>query len=609
MSKNIYLASSFWALNREEQENLRAFADRADKSKLDIRAFSLARTSCAAVIGDVTSSLERLKVISPVFSCLNDAQKEDIVGELLLAYYQLSTQYELDRIERLSHKLPETAAKIRLCAQLLNKIRLTLIEPSMSLELMEAIASSEGCTQYLGIKLLVPALLESVDTMASRRQSATDFISFINERRLYWVWAGSTVATLLNIFPDYLVNPSNATATLGWTSLVGGSLSWILYFMRGGFAWCGLIEHVFFPTKEERLLGLTSQERFWIQWEMRKYQILNDTIWGICNCACFFVLVGSGLLGNLGNAFTASLLLMDAVLTVWRMYEEEAQHAERMRHFEKDLGALQAQIAWAQKTGQSTTKYQMAYEETKLRANRAKLDWQYKKASTAMDLLYATCLLAAFTVICLSVLFMPHVALVLAVVGTLMCFSLNLIYNISAMSANVSKAKDIRQQTDDALLKELAEFKELFAQYSAMKTDIERKPMEGQLKMYYLKMRALEAESSYQQKMITHERNHLIVSTIRDILIPPMFIVSLTLLPLGFGVPLLIVSLMLAFGLYWYSQKTMPKKSEPALSFPEASYQKFAAEVATQSPQALKLLLMPEEKPENPGIQPKYVYN
>ncbi len=609
MSKNIYLASSFWDLSTEEQSRLREFADHTDKSKLDIRGFSLARVPCAAVIDDVSSSLERLKSISSVFSCLSDDQKEEIIGELLLAYYQLSTQYELDRIERISHKLPETAAKIRLCAQLLNKIRLTLIEPKMSLALIEAIASSEKCTQYLGVKLLVPALLESVDTMASRRQSATDFISFINERRLYWVWAGSTVATLLNIFPDYLINPSNATAALSWTSLVGGSLSWILYFMRGGFAWCGLIEHVFFPTKEERLLGLTWQERFWIQWEMRKYQILNDTIWGVCNCACFFVLVGSGLLGNMGNAFTASLLLMDALLTVWRMYEEETQHAERMQHFEKDIECLQAQIAWAQKTGQSTTKLQMAYEETKLRANRAKLDWQYKKTSTAMDLLYSTCLLAGFTVICLSVLFMPHVALVLAVVGTLLCFTLNLIYNVSSMSMNVSKAKDIRQQTDEALLKELADFKKLFTRYSAMKSDAERKPIEGQLKIYYLKMRALDAESLYQRKMITHERNHLIVSTVRDILIPPMFIVSLTLLPLGFGIPLLVVSLMLAFGLYWYSQKTMPKKSEPDMSFPEASYQKFTQEVLIHSPQELKLLLTPEEKPENPGIQSKYVYN
>ncbi len=609
MSKSKYLVSSFWAMNTHEQHQVRAFADHADKTLLDVRGFYLNRVAYGAVIDDGTRSLEQFNTISPIFDGLNAQQREEIEGQLLLTYYQLSTQYELERIERMSYKLPEIATQIRLCANLINQLRLTSVEPKMSRELLQMIASSGKYTQYLGLKLLVPALLESIDTMASHQKSVTDFISFINERRLYWVWAGSTVSILLSLFPDYLADTSHATAALGWTGLIGGSLSWILYFMRAGLAWHGLIEHTFFPTKEERALGLTLQERFWVQWDMRKYQILNDTIWGMCNFACFFVLVGSGLLGNIGNAFTASLLLMDAILTMWRMYEEETEHRAKMKRFSDDHAVLKRQIDWAKKMGQSAVKYEMAYQETTLKAHMADLEWKYKKTMTAIDLLYSTFLLTAFVLLCCSVLFMPYTAVVLAVSATVMCFTFNLIYNTATMVVNVSKAKHIQREFDDALLKQLGEFKQLFEQYEKAQGSEQRQPLEGPLKMAYLQMKALRAESVYQQKMVMHQRNHLIISTIRDVLIPTMFIASLVFLPLGIGVPLLILSFTIAFGLYEYSQKTMPKKAESVRLFPEASYEKFSREALTHSPQELALLLDSEKTAASPGIQPKYVYN
>lgn len=611
MPKNIYLVSSFWGLGSEEQKKLRAF-ENSESPRIDHQDkcdFYLNRVLYSAVIGEADLTLRRLQTISPAFGVLSAEQRGGIEAQLLLIYYQLSSQYEMDRVDRSSHQLPETAEKIWLCAALLNKLRLSACEPKMNQELLECVASSGQYTRYLGVKLLVPVLLESVDTIASGKKSATDFISFINERRLYWVWAGSTVSLVLSVFPDYLCDTSRASGALGWTSFVGGALSWILYFMRAGLSWSALIEHVFLPTKEELELGLTWRQRFGVHWEARKYQILNDTIWGMCNFACFFVLVGSGLLGNIGNALTASLLLMDTILTVSRMYEENALREARVKAFEHELASLKNQIEQARRGNQSTVQYEMAYEEIQSRYLRSELEWRYKKTSTAMDLLYAICLLSAFTLLCVSVLFMPYTALVIAVAGTLMCFAFNLIYSTASMSVNVSKMQDLRADTDESLSKKLAEFQEHLKQYEQLTDERQRQSLGGLLKVSYLEMRALQAESVHQSKMITHQHRHLIVSTIRDVFIPPLFITAFVFLPMGIGVPVLVLFLALAVGLYWYSEKTIPQKVSSPASFPEDEYRRFAENALKDSTENLCAQLTVQESVENSGIQPKYVYN
>lgn len=610
MSKHVYLSTSFWALSEQDQKKVTAFADGASKHDLDTRTFYLNRTQCAAVIGEDVGLLNHFNVLSPVFGVLGKPQKETIEQALLLIYYRLSTQYELDRLECMSHKLAETALQIRLCTNLINQLRLTSIEPKISQPLLKAIASSGGYIEYLGLKLLVPVLLESVDTIASRHQSATDFISFINERRLYWVWAGSSVSILLSAFPDYLSDSTHATDALGGMGLVGGSLSWMLYFMRAGFGWYGLIRHTLFPTEEERALNLTLSERFWVQWEMRKYQILNDTIWGICNFACFFVLVGTGLLGNIGNGLTAGLLLMDAILTLMRLHEEESAYFSRKKLFEEEMRRLEEKMAWSKTMNNSKmVDYQLAYDALKWKAAQAKLEWQYKLFQTSLDLLYASLLLISFGILLASVLLMPHVALMVAVGATISCFTLNLMYNTGTMAVGVSKCKAIKNESETFLLNKLKTFKALFTECASLDDATLRQETQGKLKLSYLEMRSLISETSYQEKMIVHQRNHLMVSTIRDVLIPAVFITSLVFLPLGVGVPLLVLSLTFAFGLYAFSQSTMPKKEPHVAVFPEVEYAAFIAKVSSSPLETLVLDLKPKPDERDPGIQSNYVYN
>jgi hypothetical protein len=537
--------------------------------------------------------------LAPGFSYLSDDQKNATEGQLLLMYYQLSGQYELERIERRGYKLDELAVQIKECARLINLLRLSNSRLKLEHSLLQEIAASEGYTLYLGLKLVVPALLEGIDAATSGRKKAVrDFISFINERRLYWVWGGSSVATILSLLPTYVADTSLATSVLGWTGLIGGSMSWILYFMRAGLVWSSLIEHTFefAMTDEERALGLTFQERWTTQWKMRKYRLMNDSIWGLCNIACFFVFTGSGYFGLLGNAFTAALLLMDAVLTAWRMYEEEADHQANILRYQNDIHTLEKQIRWAESMHEgdsaSIETLKLSLRDSKRRVVMTQLDWKYKKINTSLDLLYSTCLLSAFLLLCCSVVFSPPTALILAVVGVILCYSLNLLYAGATMTVNVSKAKKMQQLADEELQGQMALFIQLAKTRDASKGDLTKKSesvqLDSRMRILYLSLKELRAESEYQRQMVSHQRTRMIISIIRDVLIPPLFIFSLVFLPMGVGVPLLVLSLSLAIGLYYVLSKTQPKKDEVLKDFPEAAYRSFSKNALCHMPNALK---------------------
>jgi hypothetical protein len=114
---------------------------------------------------------------------------------------------------------------------------------------------------------------------------------------------------------------------------------------------------------------------------------------------------------------------------------------------------------------------------------------------------------------------------------------------------------------------------------------------EHRMRILYLSLKELRAESEYQQEVASYARNRMIISIVRDVLIPPLFIFSLVFLPTGVGVPLLIISLSLAIGLYYFLSKTQPKKGEALKDFPEAAYLTFSREAVKNSRDVLKKFL------------------
>jgi hypothetical protein len=609
MIKSILDSPSFWALDEAARAAVRSYVDpEGIRPVLDTCAIYKQRWSLATALVDAE---KRLNQVNPaLFPFLSVDQKRALEGELFLAFYQLSAQYKLDWVEREWAKLPDRGQQLKDCADLINQLR-TAHQRSPEAQLIYARSPSQGHTKYLGLRLITPVLLQSMDAIISGKiaplKSLVEGIGIANERRLYWVWGGSMIRVLLDLLPKSFTNTSTATHILDAISPITGQMSYLFYFTRAGIEWGGLISHTFdfAMGREERALALTRKERWTTQWEMRKYMLLNDTIWGVCNAACFFVLVGSGMLGFYGNVFTAVLLAMDLMLTAWRQEEEKVAHHANMERYRRHMEALEEQIkAMGGLTpgaleGVSIDRLRDALREVKQQAFQAQLDWKYKQYGTSLDLWYAASLLAAFAVLCCLSFpgfgILPAAGLLFIVVGTCLCFTFNLIYSSINMGLSVSKTSELKQLVDDNLQQQLGFFMASAQMINHLPTGEKGAHLELQLKQKYLTLHALRAESRHHQDVIRHQRYQLITSTLRDVLIPVVFITSIVFLPLGASIPVIAVGLILAVALYCFISKMDPlKKKQHLPDFDEHAYTVFRTKALTAEPAELLRLLGPE---------------
>ena len=598
MKHNIFTSPSFWALSSEDREAIQTYVDHhGEPRRLDIRPVYLKQFAFLKTLNDAEERLVNMQRLEGGLGFLSAEQKIAWEGELMLIYYQLSVQFELDRIQRVSHALPARAQQIRSCARLINLLRLSRVTTHGTFELQRQTADSEQYTQFLGLRLIVPALLETIDDLtSSRKKTVRDFIAHINERRLYWVWAGGMISAILTALPASFADTSNASHTLGMISPIGGSLSWILYFTRAGLVWSGLIGHSFefAMGEEERELGFTWSQRWRTHWQVRKYRLLNDSIWGLCNAACFFVLVGSGLAGYLGNVLTAALLLMDVIITIYSMYEQQTEHEANMHRYQQTIERLELEIQTAEK--KNLTRFNKvpvevlknALKEVQITAFKARLDWKFKHMSVSMDLMYAVSLIAAFCVVCCFFFppagVVPATALILGLVGISLCFLFNFAYMSASMTLQVSKVKALKTIAEKELVQQLRDFTTLAKR---LESPYEAPYLQNKLKFIFLNIEALKLDSRHQEKMVTHQQRQLLIATIRDALIPPLFIASLVFMPLGVGIPLLILGLTLmicvTYGLSWMK----PEKSA-APNFDEVAFENLRQQALTHSVQSLR---------------------
>ena len=615
MTDRLFNSPSFWTLDSAGQTAVRAYVDPdGAQPKLDARAIYLQRASLATALVDAERRLGQTNVA--LFPFLSSDQKKALEGELLLVFYQLSAQYKLDWVEREWEALPSRGAQLQLCADLINQLRASG-DKTPEAQLTQATSTSQYHTKYLGLKLVVPVLMETMDAISSGHATRLKAgLTFINERRLYWVWGGSTIRVLLETLPASFADISTAEFTLNMIAPITGSMSWILYFTRAGIEWSRLGSHTFnfAMSKEERELGFTFKERFLTQWRIRKYALLNDSIWGLCNLACFTVLAASGPFEYWGNALTAVLLLMDVSLTWWRRQEEETAHNANLIRYQNDIDALENQIKLARRLPVGTPDAVSigvlleSLRGVKHALFQAKLEWKYKQLATATDLAYSVSLIAAFCMLCCfffpPAAFAPATVLILGVVGISLCFVFNLAYASTNMALDVWKSSELKQVAEEALHEQLALFIDLLKVSRVVSSD----PLEAEhnrrlvaeMKQLYLTLRELRVDSRYQQDVIIHQRYQLFYSTIRDALIPPLFIAAFVFMPLGIGIPIFALGVALAVAPYFilaYSKSKLEKQRLPA--FDEGVYDAFCTKALTTEP-ALLVGLLGSEPTKSP---------
>ncbi|MFZ4077461.1 MAG: hypothetical protein ACOYKA_05695, partial [Legionellaceae bacterium] len=378
-------------------------------------------------------------------------------------------------------------------------------------QVLRVLDESERCTHFCAKNVVSP--FADVLTASTDPDDSLKMLSLINERRLYWVWGGSMIRAILVYLPDYLHRSAEASDELGALFPVTGSLSYILYAIRGGLLWSGVLRHGLkgpWMKKEEINVDLTSDERWQLYWQPAKLAVLNDTIWGPANLVCFLFYLKGGGLPFWADLLTAGLLIMDASFMLWQLREEEQAYKAELARFDQEIRDLEGN--------------QLAQQHVIHQRHQFNLEWKYKYMKVILDLVYALSLLAAFLILCAC--FSPAgpaALLLLAAVGSALCFTLNLAYSTAKATVDIFKSQALRDEAQTA---------------------------------------GLTCEVAYQEKMIHYQTHQLIRATLTDLLIPPLVIGSLVLLPLGIGLPVLAFGLALLATLYFISKSYEPSRGE-----------------------------------------------
>ncbi len=536
MAKHNYEAFSFWALSKKDQRAVRSYVEHVDHAPLlDVNHIFKNANVLAASIAYYDEWVYT-QVPALIYAAKTQAKKKALMGELYLVYYRYSSQYMRCKVEEQPHDLIDLNKKINDVAKLMNTLRASSLHKiTPAAQLQAAVDNSSKCTQYcgLGVATAFMAVTEDGLNSESRNKVIAD-ISLINERRLYWVWGGSMVRAILTYLPASLEQAPEALDVVSSVSPVAGSLSYILYFVRGALMWRGFLRHGLkgpWMNQMEYDLTLSDDARWKLYWEPAKYGIWNDTFWGPANLVCFLFYLKGGGLPFWADLLTAGLLIMDATFMLWKMQEEKHAHEEQLLRLRQEIEVLEDKC---RKKGAKKEIYEAALHRLKEAEIQCQLEWKYKYMKVQLDLLYAASLLAAFVVLC--AFFTPAgpaMVLLFAAIGSLLCFTLNLAYSIANMTVDLWKTKELKERAEAA---------------------------------------GLTAEVAYQKQMLTYQTYQLIRSTVTDLLIPPLIIGCLVFLPLGIGIPALALGLALLAAVYFVSKSYEPSRDEPNELLPHGTY-------------------------------------
>lgn len=523
---------------------------------------------------------ELAKTIPASFFLLTSYEALELEKKLFFTYNLLYRQYQWDLI---NDESPNTLAKhhewLDLCVQ--RKLELEFRheprkkETNFPADLVIEVSFFNKCLSFLGLTLLAEWLVEKIDQFRDcKTATLNEWISEINAKRLYWVWAGSMLSTVLELLSDDFFHVVQARETLGEIAHVASYLSWILYYLRLGF--CNLLlvfkhgpENPWMKPEESQLIPL--QDRFRTQWKIRKFALLNDVLWAPVNMLCALWLKGSGFAGYAGNLATALLLFVDLVLNLWRYWEERTKHKAAMLVIDKDIAELRKQEADYKNDGSAEGKAKLEalrrqITELEKMQTKAKLDWKYKEYAIINDCFYSLALMISFCVLicllCPPATFAPLSALAISVCGAAACFLVTTIYTAAATLIEIAKTKELNQMARRKAEELLVSFKN--GNDPSLK------------KRQYLEIKALLAESEHQRQVADFQFIKGVRSLVIDALFPLIVFTALVFLPTGAGLGIIAATIAVAIVSYTIMRRFAPKEAGELPEFDEAEYETIA---------------------------------
>lgn len=251
-------------------------------------------------------------------------EKELLWASLQLFAYLQAIEQEVGLILDPNSEYLQTFEKLQICQQLLRKNGSDMREINTLVASAPVIVDAQSGKWYE--KLF---------------KDCIDYIDARNNTRLFWVWGRPN----LDLALEY-AGQSEARARLSNTTYLPGQISWSLYLLRGSVFAIKMFNKwwnnpVWLKKLQES--GLTAEEytdlrrRYLIAyWNVYKYRILNDYVWGPINLFCFKWWVGTGFPGWFGDFATCFLLCMDIYLADLTYTEEQKKYLDTQEQYQKN---------------------------------------------------------------------------------------------------------------------------------------------------------------------------------------------------------------------------------------------------------------------------------
>jgi len=523
-----------------------------------------ARQSLALSLELYSNKLQQINPAS--FKLLNPDQQAALENELLFMFYCFSAQYQLDEAEHRRQGLKPISDQIKKCAQLIYDLRGASQVNTPETQHIRKIVDSEKHCKYLGFTVGAFIADKMLEVASAKTATTKQWMGEVNGRRLYWVWGGGLLASVIALLPDDFANSEQAQQALSVPSPLTGYMSWVLYYTRFAINLSLLLKHTIagpWMSKEER--KIPAWERFKTQWQQRKFSLLNDSIWATSNLVCFFWLTGAGMAGFWGNALTAALLLMDVTLSIWKFCEESTQHNKDMLRYSEDIDSLQEKIVEAGSPEKETLQREL--EILQKNQKLAEFNWTYKKYGLVNDLVYAVGLLSAFCVVCCfffpPAAVLPATALILGAVGAALCFILTISYAAVNGALEIAKTRGtVNMSKEDQAL--------LSARFNQCDNEFIKKQL-------FLDIKQASRTIAHQEQVIHFQKMQLVRAVLVNVLIPPVVLASILFMPLGMGVAVLAAGFAIALISNMILNSFEPKAQELP-GFDEREYEEFARE-------------------------------
>lgn len=505
------------------------------------------------------------------FKFMTQTQRDVLVDDLLFSFYLLSADYALEKAENRKKAMSERKEQIKSCAHLIQSLDQSSKKSSPLSPLEQESNSREHPVNYLGLSIGQLLGKSMVDFSSGKTVVIKEWMGAINSKRLYWVWGGGLVSTVLSLLPEEFARKGQAKKAVSFPQPFTGRLSWMLYYARFGMNLTLLLKHTFagsWMSVEESKIPMA--ERFKTQWDQRKFSLLNDSIWATANLACFAWLTGEGILGYYGNVLTAGLLLMDVCLCTWEFYEATTKHNAERLHYQNDIEALRLRLALVSEVGNAgpnecnKIKEQLAGLEKAL--SHLDFEWKYKKFGMINDLTYSVALLGAFTILCCFYLppsaILPATAIALGVVGAALSFVFTVTTSAVKGHLEISKSKATR--------------KELEAESNYLLNKFGQTADEPQKKFLYLEIKRLLATSDTKEKEIHYQQMVLIKDIFIKAFVPALVFSAFVFFPLNMGLGIIAAAITLALMAQNMIDKHKPDKNVNNLpAFVEEEYTQF----------------------------------